>query len=586
MATENSSPSEGSVPLDLVRELESDAEKSLDLPGPHADMTHKPVDPYEVYLKFSPRRKKAITCLVSFAAFLSPLASASFFPSIPDVAESVNTTKEVINYTVAIFLLFLGSAPLIWAPLSGFYGRRNVYLASLPIFIGGSIGCSFSNTLGSLIATRCLQAIGGSAVLSVGAGTIGDIYSPIERAGAMGLFYLGAVMGPALAPLFAGLLQQYTAPGWRSTQYLLAGAGGAALVLIFFFLPETWHGPTPHMLAKQRTGKKFVMYWFNPVRSVGLLRFTNILFISLNSSLVLLTTYVLVVPITSTMQPRYGITNAAIVGLLYLPQGVGNIIGSRIGGLYADKVVRKYIDKRGYRRPEDRLYSTLLGGGIILPVSLIGAGWTIQTGAGGLAPPCVFMFSSGFGLMLVFSSANTYCVDCLQSRSAEVIAINNCMRYVFSAAGTAGILPLINKIGVGWADTWAAGLTIIGFLFVCAIIRWGERWAGRSAPEIPLDNPPSGLDGTGPIHHDEKGSRADEPNFSSVIDDRGLRRPSNFTIPVDLTGKELNSSTRDHSIIGLSTESTVAGSTFGSGKPIDVDGDEDGATDLKRKVVG
>jgi MFS family permease len=58
---------------------------------------------------------------------------------------------EFTDYTVSIYLVALGAAPLIWAPLAGFYGRKPIYLASLPIFVAGSIGVSFSTTLGALI---------------------------------------------------------------------------------------------------------------------------------------------------------------------------------------------------------------------------------------------------------------------------------------------------------------------------------------------------------------------------------------------------------------------------------------------------
>lgn len=45
------------------------------------------------------------------------------------------------------------------------------------------------------------------------------------------------------------------------------------------YSPETWHGPTPHDLAKQATGKRFVIYWFHPFRAVALLKMPNILLI-------------------------------------------------------------------------------------------------------------------------------------------------------------------------------------------------------------------------------------------------------------------------------------------------------------------
>jgi MFS family permease len=51
------------------------------------------------------------------------------------MAEEMNTTPAMINYTVAIFVVAIGVAPLVWSPLSGFYGRKPVYLMSMPIMV-------------------------------------------------------------------------------------------------------------------------------------------------------------------------------------------------------------------------------------------------------------------------------------------------------------------------------------------------------------------------------------------------------------------------------------------------------------------
>lgn len=42
-------------------------------------------------------------------------------------------------------------------------------------------------------------------------------------------------------------------------------------------------------------------------------------------------------------------------------------------------------------RPEDRLRSALAGGLVLFPAAVLGAGWTMETGKGGLALPCVFL---------------------------------------------------------------------------------------------------------------------------------------------------------------------------------------------------
>ena len=67
--------------------------------------------------------------------------------------------------------------------------------------------------------------MGASSVLSVGAGSIGDIYRPTERGRAMGLYLVvreityistlldltsiqGSQLGPPLAPVVSGLMTQ------------------------------------------------------------------------------------------------------------------------------------------------------------------------------------------------------------------------------------------------------------------------------------------------------------------------------------------------------------------------------------------
>lgn len=62
----------------------------------------------------------------------------------------------------------------------------------------------------------------------------------------------------------------------------------------------------------------------------------------------------------------------------------------------------------------------------------------------------------------------------MQHRSAEVIAANNCMRYIMAAAASAFVLPMIESIGVGWTNTFAAGLVWLGFGLVVVTIKYGE----------------------------------------------------------------------------------------------------------------
>ena len=99
-------------------------------------------------------------------ALIIAVTSSIFLPSIPEMSVDLKTSATVLNYTVAIFLVTIGAAPLIWSPLSGFYGRKPVYLISMPIHVAASIGVGRSQNVGALIGTRILQGIGGSSVVS------------------------------------------------------------------------------------------------------------------------------------------------------------------------------------------------------------------------------------------------------------------------------------------------------------------------------------------------------------------------------------------------------------------------------------
>ncbi|GAA6052771.1 hypothetical protein NBRC10513_006828 [Rhodotorula toruloides] len=465
-----------------------------------------------MYARFSPRRKRAIVGIVAYAALLAPFSSSSFLPSIPQITEDLHTSAFVINVTVAIFILCIGIFPLVWAPYSGIYGRKPIYVISLPIFALGCLGTALSKSLSALIVTRIIQALGSSPVLSVGAGTIGDLYPKHERGTAMGLFYLGILVGPATAPAIAGILTEYVKPygfGWRAMQYLLMSLGFSAFALVLICFPETAHakgidvvrqerlqeraekeGVEVEGLEKEEQRKRAEMrwarrqwegiawVWLNPLAPLRLLLHPNIAAMSLNSSFTLMSTYTILVPLSQTLAPRYNITNAAILGCFYLAQGVGNATASRYTGRYADWTLKRWLKRRGgVYVPEDRLYAALIGGGVILPCSVLALGWVLDKGTGkvGLAFAVILLFIDGIGLMCVLTPSNTYCVDVMPLRSSEVIAVNNACRYIVAAAASAFVLPMINAIGVGWTNTFAAFVVWLGCGMVLLTIRFGPQ---------------------------------------------------------------------------------------------------------------
>ena len=90
------------------------------------DMTSDPVPALEPnsYDQFSPNRKKIILAVLSYSAFISPMSSTTILSSIPEIAADYSATPLTIEMSNALYILAMGIAPVVWAPLSSVYGRR------------------------------------------------------------------------------------------------------------------------------------------------------------------------------------------------------------------------------------------------------------------------------------------------------------------------------------------------------------------------------------------------------------------------------------------------------------------------------
>ncbi|KAJ0337761.1 hypothetical protein KNSL1_012742 [Colletotrichum chrysophilum] len=154
--------------------------------------------------------------------------------------------------------------------------------------------------------------------------------------------------------------------------------------------------------------------WGNPTKVVKVYGNKNLLLVFLASSSLVWNMYALLTPIRYVLNPRFHLTTPLQSGLLYLIPGAGYLVGSQIGGRWADWTVNKWIQKRGFRLPEDRLRSCLIFLAFMLPGSMVMYGWTLDKRIGGIPLPVVCMFFQGVAQMGAFPSLNSYIFDVIQ----------------------------------------------------------------------------------------------------------------------------------------------------------------------------
>ena len=104
------------------------------------------------------------------------------------------------------------------------------------MFLVWNVLSAVSVNIAMLIIFRMLAGGAAASAQTVGAGTVADVWDVKERGRAIGIFFLGPLCGPLIAPIIGGALTDGF--GWRSTQWFLAIYGGAVLLLLRFALPE------------------------------------------------------------------------------------------------------------------------------------------------------------------------------------------------------------------------------------------------------------------------------------------------------------------------------------------------------------
>jgi len=130
------------------------------------------------------------------------------------------------------------------------WGLSSSTLLSLGVFTLGSLLCAWSVGVGTMIAARVVQALGGGMLMPT---TMSIIYNlvPRDRLGrAMGLFGIALIVAPAMGPTLGGYLVEYV--DWRWIFTINLPIGVLDLFLSWFYLPlfpegiqgpSTWEGP-------------------------------------------------------------------------------------------------------------------------------------------------------------------------------------------------------------------------------------------------------------------------------------------------------------------------------------------------------
>lgn len=141
-----------------------------------------------------------------------------------------------LSWVFTSYMLAAAVTVPIYGKLTDIFGRRNLILIAVVIFLTGSALSGLAQDMTQLIIFRGLQGIGGGAIIVNSFAIIGDLFPPAQRGKYQGL--LGAVFGitSVAGPLLGGWLTDSFS--WRWIFYVNIPIGIAALSVMAAALPR------------------------------------------------------------------------------------------------------------------------------------------------------------------------------------------------------------------------------------------------------------------------------------------------------------------------------------------------------------
>ncbi|MGH9336282.1 MAG: MFS transporter, partial [Vicinamibacteria bacterium] len=183
----------------------------------------------------SRRRRNWVTVGLLLGIFLAAVEQTVVATAMPTLVASLGGLN-VYSWVFSIYLLTSTVSVPIWGRLSDIYGRKTYYMASIGLFLLGSVLAGQAQSMAFLIFARAVQGFGAGGVFPVGSTILSDIYSLEDRARIQGVFSSVWGFASMVGPLVGGLITDLLS--WRWVFYVNLPFGLAAAYVIHRALTE------------------------------------------------------------------------------------------------------------------------------------------------------------------------------------------------------------------------------------------------------------------------------------------------------------------------------------------------------------
>ncbi|KAI0761141.1 MFS general substrate transporter [Irpex lacteus] len=426
-----------------------------------------------------------ITFVCAFSVVEVAFASAVVTGDFRDIEHEFHVGNVVTALSVSLMVVGFGLGPLLWSPLSEIVGRRVIWIIPGIIYVIFIIPCAVAKNIQTLLICRFFCGIFASSPLTLAGGTISDIWDNEERGFAIALFAAAPYGGPVLGPIVGGFVGETV--GWRWIFWVSMIFAGV-MFLLKCTMPETY---APIILKRRavalrkETGDKNIC----TEQELFKVPFSQMMQDTLIRPFEMLVTEPILLLLSMYIALIYGLLyafffsfpvvfgddyhwNDGLVGLTFISVWIGLGMALAVMPWLQRDYMRRAAARGGKAEPEDRLLGMMVGS-IWVPISMFIFGWTappaVMPGGGNWVGPVSSGIPFGFGMVVIYFSANAYIIDAFPGYVASALAAKTVVRSGSGAAMPLFITAMYHNLGNGWAaSVWAfisLAMIPIPFLF-------------------------------------------------------------------------------------------------------------------------
>ncbi|KAL4814527.1 major facilitator superfamily domain-containing protein [Aspergillus spinulosporus] len=441
-------------------------------------------------------QKWALTCLAAFTTFLTMMNGTIITVAHFEISELFSIDESAFPHSywpVTTWALGGACSALFILPLAEDLGTRPVFLTTYLVFICSLIPQAVAQNFATLIVTRFFAGGCVAILANTAAGVAGNVWdTEWSRTIPVSLYILGYMAGSSMGPVMgAAILQSLS---WRWISYMQLICFGALFPVYCFFFYESRGDVILARRARgiRKDGKK-IKHKAGPrlglqklvvsaKRPVVLFCTEPVLFVStVWSAFTVGTLFLFTQSVEQVFMELYG-WSAEQAGFVQCAIVIGECVGWSLNfisrKLYFASASRN-TETPGTPIPEARIYMSVLGGVLGISSGMFIYAWTSYSSIPWIAPT-VSLGMVGAGSVLVVTGVSDYVVDAYSQYAGSAMGAVATGENIFSAFLPLATMRMYINLGLNWASTLLAVISLVLSLVPTLMFVWGKDVRAQS----------------------------------------------------------------------------------------------------------